>query len=141
MLPIFMLLVCGLLVGGTGVYRYQQVACHAREAARWACVRGADYQRQTQQTSPTEQQILDLAVLPYAVGMDPSALTVQVQWVNNGNNTVLSWDASSKEVRSITSSGQYVSNMVRVTVQYQWTPGLFWSPMTLQSVTDVPMSF
>ncbi len=139
--PILVLLVFGLLVGGTGVFRYQQVACQAREAARWASVRGGDYQMETNQTSPTQQQIFEQAVLPFATGMDPSAITVQVEWINNATNTALLWDSSSKSVRSITSTGQYVSNGVRVTVQFQYMPGLLWSPMTIQSVTEIPMSF
>ena len=140
-LPVLLLLILGLIVGGTGVFRYQQVACQAREAARWACVRGSDYQKQTQQSSPSQQQILEQAVRPFATGMDPAALSIQVQWIDNGTNTAWAWDSASKNVRSITSSGQYISNSVSVTVQYQYTAGLFWSPMTLQSVTQVPMSF
>jgi Flp pilus assembly protein TadG len=139
--PVLLILIFGILVGGTGVFRYQQVACEAREAARWASVRGADYQRQTNQTSPTQQQIFDQAVLPYAPNMDATALSIQVEWINGVTNTATAWDASTKEVRSITSTGQYVSNSVRVTVQYQWSPGMLWTSMTLQSVTQIPMSF
>ncbi len=140
-LPVLVLLVFGLIVGGTGVFRYQQVAFAAREGARYACVRGADYQRQTMQTPPTTQQILQQAIMPFATGMDPAAVTVVVQWIDNGANVAWAWDSATKEVRSIASSGQYVSNSVSVTVQYKYQPGLLWGSMTLQSTTVVPMSF
>jgi Flp pilus assembly protein TadG len=139
--PVLLLLLCGLMVGGTGVFHYQQVEFQACEAARWASVRGSDYRKQTNQTSPTQQQILQQAVLKYAPNMDPTAISIQVEWINNATNTTMAWDASPKDVRSITASGEYFTNTVRVTVQYQYSPGMFWSPMTIQSVSEAPMSF
>ena len=69
MLPVYLLLLLSLIVGGLGVFHYQQTACLAQEAARWASVRGSDYQKDTNQPSPTTQQILQ-QVTPLAVGMD-----------------------------------------------------------------------
>jgi Flp pilus assembly protein TadG len=140
-LPLLLLLLCGLMVGGTGVFRYQQVEFQACEAARWASVRGSDYQRQTNQTSPTQQQILQQVVLQYAPNMDPTALFIKVEWINNATNTAMSWDSSPKDVRSITTSGEYITNTVRVTVHYWYSPGLFWDPMIITSVSEAPMSF
>jgi len=140
-IPVLLVLMIGLIVCGFGVFRYQQVAGLAREGARWASVRGGDYQKDAAQSPPTEQQIAAQAVIPFAVGMDPSNLTVQVQWVDRGSGTVWDWDAAPKDVRSITATGEYVTNTVRVTVTYQWTPGAFWNPMALQSVTEMPMSY
>src|SRR5207248_6751306 len=71
-LPVLCLLVFGLIVGGMGVSRYQLVAFLSREAARYAAVRGADWQRETGQASPTQQQITDTVVAPLAVSMDPA---------------------------------------------------------------------
>jgi Flp pilus assembly protein TadG len=139
-LPVLFLVVFGLIAGGVGVFRYQQVAYLARESARWASVRGGNYQRDTNLDSPTRQQIVDNAVTPYAVGMDPAALDVQVQLVNQGTGTTTDWDASAKDVRSLTPAGDYVNNSVRVTVSYEWVPGFFWGPQTLQSVCVMPMS-
>ena len=53
-----------LIVGGLGVFHYQQTACLAQEAARWASVRGGDYQKDTDQASPTTQQILQQVTEP-----------------------------------------------------------------------------
>jgi Flp pilus assembly protein TadG len=140
-LPVFLFILLAIIVGGMGVFRYQQVACLAREAARRASVCGADYQKQTNQSSPTQEQICQQAVLPLAAGMDPASLNVTVQWVNQGNNTVQGWDSAPKDVKSINALGEYVTNAVRVTVTYTWTPGLLLGPITLTSVSQVPMSF
>src|SRR5437764_13265984 len=94
-LPVLCLLVFGLIVGGMGVFRYQLVAFLSREAARYAAVRGADWQRDTGQASPTQRQITD-TVAPMAVSMDPAGLTVRVQWVNGVTGDVADWDASGK---------------------------------------------
>jgi Flp pilus assembly protein TadG len=139
-LPALFLLVIGLIVGGFGIYRYQQVAFQAREAARWTSVRGAEYQKDTNLDSPTQQQIYQQVVLPLAAGMDPNSLSIQVQWVDKGSNTVTDWDKAAKDVWSINSAGQYVNNAVRVTISYQWTAEFFFDPITLQSVSEIPMS-
>lgn len=140
-LPVFIFLLLGLLTGGMGVFRYQQVACLAREAARRASVCGADYQKETNQTSPTQAEIIQQSVTPLAVGMDPASLNVTVQWMNQATNTTQSWDSAPKDVKSINASGEYVTNSVSVTVTYTWAPGLFLGPVTLTSVSQVPMSF
>lgn len=139
-LPVLFLVIIGIIVGGFGVFRYQQVAFLAREAARWASVRGSFYQRDTNQNSPTQQQIVDNAVTPFVTGMDPTAVGIQVQWVDKGANTTAGWDGSKKDVRTLTAAGNYVNSAVRVTVSYQWVPEFFWNPQTLQSVCEIPMS-
>jgi Flp pilus assembly protein TadG len=140
-LPVLLFLILFLIVGGMGVFYYQQVACQAREAARWACVRGGDYQKDTNQESPTQAQIFQQAVLPMAVSMDTSQLSLQVQWIDRGSNTVQPWDGAAKDVKSITPLGEYVTNSVRTTVTYNWSPGLFTGPVTLTSVCELPMSY
>jgi Flp pilus assembly protein TadG len=130
-----------LIVGGMGVFRYQQTACLAREAARWASVRGSGYQQDTGQNSPTEAEIRTNAVLPLAVGMQTNGLSVQVQWVNGATGQAVNWDSSSKAPTSKTTSGDTVANTVRVTVTYQWSPGLLIGSLDFKSVSEVPMSF
>ena len=140
-LPVMLFLLLFLIIGGMLVFRHQQVACQAREAARWACVRGGDYQKDTDQASPTQQQILEQAVLPLAQGMDPNSLVVRVQWIDQGSNAVQNWDPAPKDVRSITPQGEYVSNKVRVTVTYLWNSGILIGPISLQSVSELPMAY
>ena len=75
--PVFLMLIFMLIIGGMGVFRYQQVACLAREAARYAAVHGSGWHKETGQTCPTSSAIQN-AVLPLAVGMDPNNLAMQV---------------------------------------------------------------
>jgi Flp pilus assembly protein TadG len=139
-LPVFLFLLLGLIVGGMGVFHYQQAACLAEEAARWASVRGGDYQKDLNQSSPTQDQIFQQAVLPLAVSMDTSQLSLDVQWVNQAANTVQAWDTASLAVKSVTAQGEYVTNTVRATITYNWSPGLFLGPVSITSVCEAPMS-
>jgi Flp pilus assembly protein TadG len=139
--PVMLVLFLGLIVGGMGVFRYQQVACQAREAARWASVRGVNWQLQTNQDSPTKQQIYQQAVLPYAAGMDTSMLSIQVLWINQATGTAVDWDSAGKDVQSLPASQQPVTNTIRVTITYQWSPNLFLvGPVNLTSTSEIPMS-
>ncbi len=140
-IPVMIFLLLGLLLGGMGVFHYQQVACQAREAARYACVRGADFRRDTKQASPTQEAIFEQAVLPFAASMDTTQLTLSVEWIDEGSGAAYAWDSASKTIKSITPLGEYVTNMVRVTVTYVWSPGMFISPVTITSVSELPMSF
>jgi Flp pilus assembly protein TadG len=140
--PVLFLLLFGLIVGGMGVFRYQQVACQAREASRYACVRGARRLLETGQLPPTAATIKQQAVVPLAAGMDPGKLTVQVQWVDEVAGTVSDWDTAIKWPTGTTTTGQVVTNRVRVTVSYQWFPELFLAgPVNLKSVSEVPMAY
>src|SRR5438309_7418691 len=85
--PLLFLLLFGLIVGGLGVFRYQQVACQAREAARWTCVRGANWQKRTGSLPPTTAQISQAAVIPLSAGMDSRKLTLQVQLIDLVHDT------------------------------------------------------
>jgi Flp pilus assembly protein TadG len=139
--PLMLLLLLALVVGGMGVFRYQQVACLAQEAARYACVRGGDYEEDANSSSPTQAQILQQAVLPSAANMDTTQLSLQAQWIDQGTGTVWDWDSALKDVKSITAAGEYVNNTVRMTVTYNWSPGLFLGTVTLTSRCEVPMSY
>lgn len=140
--PLLFLLLFGLIVGGVCVFRYQQVALLAREAARYTSVRGTSCQKETNQPPPTAAQIAQQVVLPMSAGMEPDRVTVQVQWVSPASNTVVDWDSSRKSPTSLDKQGNPVANRVRVTVTYVWDAGiLFPAPLTLQSVCEIPMSF
>jgi Flp pilus assembly protein TadG len=138
--PIALFVFLFLIVGGMGVFRYQQVACLAQEAARWTCVRGGEYQKDANQDSPTRDQILQQAVLPLAVGMDPSQISLQVEWVNQATGTHQDWDSAPKDIKSQTAQGDYVTNTVHVTITYTWSPGFLTGPITMTSQCELPMS-
>lgn len=139
-LPVVFLLVIGLIVGGLSVFRYIQSACLAREGARWASVRGGGYQRDTDLPSPTRQQIVEQAVLPFAAGIDPADVDVRVQWIDRGTGTAADWDASGKDVYSVNAAGEVVTNAVRVTVRCRLLAGLFGDGAACESVCETPMT-
>ena len=139
---VMFLLLLGIIIGGMGVFRYQLVAGMAREAARYASVRGGDWYRETNQPSPTQAQIAADLVAPMAAGMDPAKLTVRVQWVNGVTGEVLDWDESSKAPTTPNATGDDVANRVRVTVTYRWNPELYFGgPTDLESTSECPMAY
>lgn len=139
-LVVLVLLICGTITGGFGVFRHQQVTCLASEGARWASVRGTVYETDSALTAPTRQQIVDQAILPRAVGIGASELDVKVEWIDRGTNTAYDWDASPKTLRSVAPSGEYVTNAVRVTVTYRWSAAILWGTTELRGVCERPMS-
>src|SRR5262249_2754147 len=96
-LPVFILLFLAFILGGQMIANYERVACQAREASRWASVRGGDYFRETGNASPTRQQILDQVVLPLAAGMETNRIELTVQWIDAATGTTYDWDSSSKD--------------------------------------------
>jgi Flp pilus assembly protein TadG len=139
-LAVLLVMILAIIAGGYGVFRHQQAACLACEGARYASVRGADFKKDTDKASPTKQELIDAAIIPFAAGIDPAELQISVEWIDRGTGTVLDWDASKKDVRSLTPSGEVVSNAVRVTVVYLWNPGAIWGSGSIRSVCEIPMS-
>lgn len=127
--PVLMLFLFGLVVGALGIFRYHQVASLAREAARYASVRGLDYERETGKPAATEQSIRDEVVLYNAVGLDPSQLTCTV-----------TWDESNLPKRFLPDN-RVLTNVVIVTVSYRWLPEAYFGGVTLTSTSKMPMSF
>jgi Flp pilus assembly protein TadG len=141
-LPVMVFLLLALVVGGMGVFRYQQVACLAREAARYASVHGSLYQQATDNNSPTEQEIVQNAVQPMAIGMDTTKITAQIEWISGLTGDAVAWDSSKKTPRSLTNTNQAVTNSVRIRISYVWSPGvLLPGSITLTSTSVMPMSF
>src|SRR5438067_13942593 len=92
-----MVLLLALVLGGVGVFRYEQVACQAREAARWASVRGGNYQQAANQDSPTQDQILQQAVAQLAAGLDTAKLSVRVQWIEQSTGMATDRDSATQD--------------------------------------------
>jgi Flp pilus assembly protein TadG len=114
-----LLIMIGLIVGGLGLFRYQQVASMSREGARWASVHGAEYEVVTNQPAATAEDVYNNAIITKAVAMDPGNITYSVVW--NPDNM----------------QGSSVS----VTVNYQWIPEAYFGGVTLTSTSTMPMSY
>ena len=129
--PIVFFLVFATIVGGLGVFRYQQVAAAAREGARWASVHGADWADETNNPAATPADIFTKAILPASMTLDPSQLTYSVTW--NKSNKPL--EVSEQYERPI-------GNTVTVTVTYQWIPEMYLAgPLTLSSTSTAQMIY
>jgi Flp pilus assembly protein TadG len=130
--PITLLLLIGIMVGGLAVFRFQQVAMLAREGLRWASVHGADYASATGNAAATADNVFNNAIKPQAAGLDLTKLTYAVTWDTN-NTTSHTSTVAGKSVK--------VSNTVSVTVNYNWIPEAYFGGATLSSTSKSVMSF
>jgi len=129
--PIVFFFIFATIIGGMGVFRYQQVAALAREGARWASVHGGQYEDETGQPAATAADIYNTAILPLAVGLDPQQLSYEV-----------SWDKNNMPLSITTNVEKPIGNTVTVKVTYQWTPELFpIGPFTLTSTSSTQMLY
>jgi Flp pilus assembly protein TadG len=130
-LPVLSAVILGTVVGGYGIFRYQQIALLAREGARYASVHGGLYQQETGNPAATPQDVYNNAILPFATNLDLSQLTYSVTW--NTDNMPYHMTADYEKP---------VANTVSVTVVYKWFPeAYFMGPLTLSSTSTVPMSY
>jgi Flp pilus assembly protein TadG len=126
------LLIIGLVVGGMGIFRYNQVASLARESSRWASVRGTQYQKDTGKPAATAADVYNNVIAAEAVGVDLTKLQYSVTW-NTSNSPYRTQIVNNQLVA--------VNNMVTVVVQYQWIPEAYLGGVTLRSTSVTPMSY
>lgn len=112
--PIVLILIIGMLVGGLGVFRQQQLAQLARDGARWAAVRGPKFQEEQEQSPPTSAHVLQAVILPRMVGLDPDQLTCTLT-MTPGTATV--------------------------NLTYQWVPEALFPPVTLTSTSVATVTY
>jgi Flp pilus assembly protein TadG len=131
--PALFLLLIGMVVGGLGVFRYEQIAALAREGSRWASVHGGMYAQENGKTAAAATDVYNNAILPMAVGLNTGDLTYSVTW--NTSNYPYSTTISGGQVVAVT-------NTVQVTVSYKWIPEAYLAgPFTLTSTSITPMSY
>ena len=129
--PIVFFLIFATIVGGLGVFRYQQTAELAREGARWASVHGGQYAQETGHPAATAQDVYTSAIQPGAATLNLARLSYQVTW----NQSNMPLDASD-------SYSLPVGNTVSVTVTYQWIPELYLvGPYSLSSTSTAQMIY
>jgi Flp pilus assembly protein TadG len=130
-LPILLFLIFATVVGGYGVFRYQQISMLAREGARYASVHGGLYQQETGNPAATPQDVYNNAIVPYATSLDLSQLSYSV-----------TWNASNMPYNVNNDYEKPTNNTVTVTVTYNWFPELYLvGPITLSSTSTMPMSY
>ncbi|HEY1377270.1 MAG TPA: TadE/TadG family type IV pilus assembly protein [Gemmataceae bacterium] len=121
-LPVLFLFVFGLIVGGLGAFRYQEVAMLAREGSRWAAVHGTTYQDESgRQTPVTAADVYNNAMKPLAVALDPAKISYTVRY---------------------TPDNQPPASTVSVTVTYRWLPEVYLvGPITLSCTSTRVMAY
>lgn len=130
-LPTLFFLILATVVGGYGIFRYQQLAMLAREGARYASVHGGLYQQETGNAAATPQDVYNNAIVPYATNLDLAQLTYSVSW--NANNMPSSVRRNYEKP---------TGNTVTVTVRYNWFPEVYLvGPIALSSTSTMPMSY
>jgi hypothetical protein len=130
-LPVTLFMLFGFVVGGMGVFRYQEVAFLAREGARYASTHGAQFRADSGLPPGTSSDWTDdiraNGIDPVRVAVDPSRLTVNVSWppVVNQPDHPDNWPGSK----------------VTVTVSYQWIPEMWLvGPFNLTSTSELPIT-
>jgi Flp pilus assembly protein TadG len=130
-LPVIFFVFIGLVIGATGVFRFQEVATLAREGARYASTHGYQYRKDAGlgMGSSTDwyNDIYNNAIKPKVLALDTSNLTVTISWpdVVNQPGKPDNWPGSK----------------VDVTVSYRWLPELYLvGPYTLQSTSSMPIT-
>jgi Flp pilus assembly protein TadG len=122
----------GLLIGGLGIFRYQQVSRLARDASRWASVHGTQYALDTKNTAATATDVYNKVISPNAAGLDLTKLTYSVTW-NTSN--------SPYHTATVNGSQVNVANTVTVTITYQWVPEALVGGVNLSSTSVTVMSY
>lgn len=111
--PIFLILVFGVVDGVRAVFAYNTIANASREGARYAMVHGSN---SSSAVGPGNTSALTVYVQKYTDGLGASSVTITPTWPGGSN------DAGGK---------------VKVDVQYQWKPMfsslLHTGPLTLDA--------
>jgi len=149
--PVVLFLVFGLIVGGMGIPRYQEVSHLAREGARYASTHGGMYHQEgidTQTGVPAISTVDDPNLVTYVKGqtvlLDPSQMTVNTSWTIP-SSYVPSNMPSYEDVTTPNQNppGQLVIyNNVVVKVSYQWFPEMYLiGPITLTCTCEMPVTY
>jgi len=117
--PVVFLLILGLIIGGLGVFRYQQVASLAREGSRYACVHGAHYAQVTGKPAAAAVDVYNNAILPRAVALDLGQLGYTVTWGPDNKP----------------------GSTVSVKITYHWVPEAFLPPLNFSSTSSDVMAY
>lgn len=129
--PVVFFLILFTVIGSLGIFRYQQTAQLAREAARWAAVHGGQYAAETGNPAATPEDIYQNAILPKAMALGADKLSYSV-----------TWDTSNMPLDATSDYDTPHGNTVSVTVSYQWFPEFFLvGPYTLTSTSKAQMIY
>jgi hypothetical protein len=113
--PLAFLMVIGLMIGCLGIFRYNQVAALAHEGARWAAVRGRNFEKINHRKPITAEDIRANVIVPRAAGIDLNRI-----------ECTMSLDKD--------------HSVVSVTVRYLWLPEAYFGKLTLSDTATTLVS-
>jgi hypothetical protein len=113
--PVAFLMLIGLLIGCVGIFRYNQVAALAHEGARWASVRGRNFEKLNHRKPITADEIRANVIEPRATGLALDRVECEMS---------LDKDHS----------------VVSVTVRYLWLPEAYLGRITLSNTARMLVS-
>jgi hypothetical protein len=113
--PLAFLMVIGLMIGALGIFRYNQVAALAHEGARWAAVRGRNFERINHRKPITADEVRSNVIVPRAAGIDLNRLVCTMN-LDKGRS------------------------VVSVTVSYLWLPEAYFGKLTLSNTATTLVS-
>ena len=130
-LPVTFFLMLALLVGGMGIFRYQEVSTLAREGARYGSTHGHQFRVDAGEplgdSGVWNSDVYQNGIAPMVVSLDSGSLSYQATWpdVINQPGKPDNWPGS----------------QVTVTVTYQWFPEIYLvGPITLTSTSSMPIT-
>ena len=153
-LPIFFMFIIGMVLVGQGIYYYNLTADLARQGTRYATVHGNDYYTDSG-TNMLVSDIYNNSIKPATVGLNTSNLSysfkfgtyVTGSWVWTTISSASYWSSSAPPTSSnpnSTPSGLSLTNAVKVTVTYTWSPFVYkvgTLNMTSTGTSVMPMSY
>lgn len=119
-LPILLMLTLGMVSLGQGASQSQMIAMLAREGARYASVRGADYQAATGKSATTQADVVAGGITPRVAGFPAGSLTTAVAW---------------------SSPDQAVGSTVTVTVSYSYPSAAYLGTVPMSSTAVMTISY
>jgi Flp pilus assembly protein TadG len=117
--PVLIMLSLGTTVLSLAVSEFQLVATLAREGARYASVRGSEYQQTTGNSAATASSVYTNAILPKASGLTPGSISYNVVWSPNNQP----------------------GSTVTVTVGYVWTPSVYVGTIQMTSTSVMTIEY
>jgi hypothetical protein len=146
--PVVFFIFFAQLIGGLGIFRYQEVAHLARDGARYASTHGGMYQLEGVADASGVPQVAasgDLTgfVRNKAVLLNPNYLQVNVSWTAPSGVSPVNMPTYVDTDPNLVPPGQTViQNYVIVTVRYQWFPQMYLTgPIVLSSTSKMPMTY
>ena len=141
-------IILAMVIGGLGVFRYQQVAHLAREGARFASTHGGQYSldgwpKQTSVPAISSSSDLQNYLAPKSTLLDANLTTIAISWSAPDTIVPANIPQYVNTDPNLQPPGQKtIRNYVTVTVSYQWAPELFLGgSITLTSTSTMPMSY